>query len=212
MPTHVKLFESWLGDIAASVKSAFTGEVSPEETEVSDTEFKKNFETEIEDISDLAKQSGMESMTKDKYFVVHHTAGHGTAEGVVGVLNSRDLGVQWVVDREGKIFRTFPEGKIAWHAGHKDQKDAPTDLQNATAQGVEVIAKNDEDVLPIQVLAVFKILKYLGYSKDEVWGHGEVTYNKESTEGATITEFWRKHSDKSPEWAAKKLGLTEPTA
>lgn len=207
MAKHVKLFESWLGDIANTVKSAFGGDSAEAEPAQSNAEFKQDFEMEIEDISDRSTQKGQEPMLHDKYFVVHHTAGHGDAEAVVGVLNARGLGVQWVVDREGKVFKTFPEGKIAWHAGHEDQKDAPQDLQNQTAQGVEVIAKNDADVLPIQVLAVFKLLKYLDYDKEDVWGHGEVTYNKEATEGATITEFWRENHDKSPEEAAKILGL-----
>jgi N-acetyl-anhydromuramyl-L-alanine amidase AmpD len=205
---HIKLFESWLSDIADKVKSAFTGDAGEIETPTqSDSEFKSEFEREIEDISNTAQQSAMNPMKGDKYFVVHHTAGHGRAEDVVNILNDRGLGVQWVIDREGKVFRTFPEGLTAWHAGHKDQKDAPSDLQNDTAQGVEVIAKNDQDVLPIQVLAAFKLLKYLGYSKDQVWGHGEVTYNKEATEGKTIVDFWREHSDKSPEEAAKLIDL-----
>lgn len=198
MPNHVKLFEGWLDDI----KSLFTGEESPiDPPKQTDSEFKSDFESEIEDISRLSTQSRIEPMRQDKYFVVHHTAGHGDAEDVVNVLNKRNLGVQWVIDREGKVFRTFPEGKIAWHAGHKDQKDAPTDLQNVNSQGVEVIAKNDEDVLPIQVVSAFKLLKYLGYEKDDVWGHGEVTYNKESTEGKTIVDYWRNNFDKTPEEA-----------
>jgi N-acetyl-anhydromuramyl-L-alanine amidase AmpD len=205
---HIKLFESWLSDIADKVKSAFTGDAGEIEAPTqSDSEFKSEFEREIEDISNTAQQSAMNPMKGDKYFVVHHTAGHGRAEDVVNILNDRGLGVQWVIDREGKVFRTFPEGLTAWHAGHKDQKDAPRDLQNDTAQGVEVIAKNDQDVLPIQVLAAFKLLKYLGYSKDQVWGHGEVTYNKEATEGKTIVDFWRENSDKSPEEAAKLIDL-----
>lgn len=207
MPKHVKLFESWLSDIADTVKSAFTGEDQPGPEETA-AEFKAEFEKSIEDISSDAKQSKVTPSDKlDRYFVVHHTAGHGTAADVVNILNSRNLGVQWVVDRDAKVFKTFPEGMVAWHAGHEDQKDAPTDLQNQTAQGVEVIAKDDADVLPEQVLATFKLLKYLGYDKDQVWGHGEVTHNKAATEGKTIVDFWREHSDKSPEEAAQILGL-----
>ena len=202
---HIKLFESWLSDIADRVKTAFTGDTDAETPSQSDSEFKSEFEKEIEDISNTAQQSAMNPMKGDKYFVVHHTAGHGRAEDVVNILNDRGLGVQWVIDREGKVFRTFPEGLTAWHAGHKDQKDAPRDLQNDTAQGVEVIAKNDMDVLPVQILAAFKLLKYLGYSKDQVWGHGEVTYNKEATEGKTIVDFWRANWDKTPEEAAELI-------
>ena len=137
---------------------------------------------------------------KHKYFVIHHTAGRGKADDVINILNDRNLGVQWVIDRDGKVFRTFPEGLTAWHAGTdaKDRKPgAPRDLENSTAQGVEVIAKDDSDVLPSQVLAAFKLLKWLEFKEDDVWGHGEITFNKESTEGATITDFWRKNWDKS---------------
>jgi N-acetyl-anhydromuramyl-L-alanine amidase AmpD len=205
---HVKLFESWLSDLAATAKRAFTGEVEAEEraAEVSDATFMQDFEREIIDISGKADQPKMEpGKDLDKYFVVHHTAGHGRAEDVVNILNDRGLGVQWIIDREGKVYRSFPEGMTAWHTGHQDQKDAPSDLQNQTAQGVEVVAKNDRDVLPVQILAAFKLLKYLGYTKDQVWGHGEVTYNKQASEGETITDFWRNHSDKSPEEAAELI-------
>ena len=196
---HVKLFESWLGDIASKVKTAFTGDADAAETaSQSDSEFKADFETEIEDISHKSTQSRMDPLKDDKYFVVHHTAGRGRAEDVVNILNDRGLGVQWVIDREGKVFQTLPDGVVGWHAGHKDQKDAPQDLQNQTAQGVEVIANNDADILPIQVVAAFKLMKYLGYEKDAVWGHGEVTYNKEATEGQTIVDYWRENFDKTP--------------
>ena len=196
---HVKLFESWLGDIASKVKTAFTGDADAAETaSQSDSEFKADFETEIEDISHKSTQSRMDPLKDDKYFVVHHTAGRGRAEDVVNILNDRGLGVQWVIDREGKVFQTLPDGVVGWHAGHKDQKDAPQDLQNQTAQGVEVIANNDADILPIQVVSAFKLMKYLGYEKDAVWGHGEVTYNKEATEGKTIVDYWRENFDKTP--------------
>lgn len=196
---HVKLFESWLGDIASKVKTAFTGDTdAAEPASQSDSEFKADFETEIEDISHKSTQSRMDPLKDDKYFVVHHTAGRGRAEDVVNILNNRGLGVQWVIDREGKVFQTLPDGVVGWHAGHKDQKDAPQDLQNQTAQGVEVIANNDADILPIQVVAAFKLMKYLGYEKDAVWGHGEVTYNKEATEGKTIVDYWRENFDKTP--------------
>jgi len=41
---HVKLFESWLGDIASKVKTAFTGDADAAETaSQSDSEFKADF-------------------------------------------------------------------------------------------------------------------------------------------------------------------------
>lgn len=210
MAKHIKLYESWLGDLAAKARQAFTGEVAAkeEEAEALDANFIEDFEKEIIDISGKADQPTMSpAKDLDKYFVVHHTAGRGTADAVVGILNNRGLGVQWIIDREGKVYRSFPEGMTAYHTGHQDQKDAPTDLQNQTAQGVEVVANDDADVVPIQVLAAWKLLKYLGYSKDQVWGHGEVTHNKQATEGQTITDFWRANSDKSLAEVTGLLGL-----
>jgi N-acetyl-anhydromuramyl-L-alanine amidase AmpD len=196
MAKHVKLFEGWLSDVA----QLFTGVAAKSSFGSDNTEFKE-FEGDIEDLSDTAHQSSLRPMKKkEKYFVVHHTAGRGKAEDVVDILNNRNLGVQWVIDREGKVFRTFPEGLTAWHAGtaKKDRKPgAPSDLENDTAQGVEVIASNDSDVLPVQVLAAFKLMKWLGFDKGDVWGHGEITFNKEATEGKTIVDFWRTHSEKS---------------
>ena len=197
MAQHVKLFEGWLSDIA----QLFTGVAAKETSSKSDNEEFKEFEDEISDLSDRADQSTLRPMKdKHKYFVIHHTAGRGKADDVINILNDRNLGVQWVIDRDGKVFRTFPEGLTAWHAGTdaKDRKPgAPRDLENSTAQGVEVIAKDDSDVLPSQVLAAFKLLKWIEFKEDDVWGHGEITFNKESTEGATITDFWRKNWDKS---------------
>lgn len=212
MPRHIKLYEGWLSDLASNFKKAITGyrddEPSSKERAEIESEDQLNFKSEIIDISGKADQPTMSpARDLDKYFVVHHTAGRGTADAVVGILNNRGLGVQWVIDRDGKVYKTFPDGLTAWHTGHQDQKDAPSDLQNQTAQGVEVIANDDADVLPIQVLATWRLLKYLGYSKDQVWGHGEVTHNKQATEGQTITEFWRANSDKSLAEVTELLGL-----
>jgi N-acetyl-anhydromuramyl-L-alanine amidase AmpD len=208
MPKHVLLFEGWLQDIA----TFFTGVDSTKSSTKDLHDQLEEFEDSIIDISDRADQPNMSTqLKKDKYFVVHHTAGHGKAEDIVNVLNNRGLGVQWIIDREGKVFKSFPDGIIAWHAGHSDQRSAPTDLQNDTAQGVEVIAKNDEDVLPIQVVAAFKLIKWLGYDRDSVWGHGEVTYNKEATEGKTIVDYWRENWEKTPEEAELDI-LGAPSA
>jgi N-acetyl-anhydromuramyl-L-alanine amidase AmpD len=213
MAKHIKLYENWLSDLAAKARYAFTGEVEAEKAEIAkaeedEAELTREFEREIIDISGKAEQPTIQpGRDLDKYFVVHHTAGRGTADAVVDILNNRGLGVQWIIDREGKVYRSFPEGMAAWHTGHQDQKDAPSDLQNNTAQGVEVVAKDDADVLPIQVLAAWRLLKYLGYSKDAVWGHGEVTHNKQATEGQTITDFWRENWDKSLAQVTQLLGL-----
>jgi len=160
---------------------------------------KESFDSE--DISSLSKlKSG--PMKSDKNFVIHHTAGRGSAEHVVGVLNNRTidgkkvvLGVQWVIDRDGKIFQTLPKGHIGAHILNSDNfSSAPRGINNTNSQGVEIVAKNDEDILPIQCLATLKLIKGLGYSKGNIYGHGELNPgHRPKSEGQTCKSFVLKH-------------------
>ena len=161
-------------------------------------------QTEIIDISSESQFARKgEPIKSNNFFIIHHTAGRGTAHGVVGVLNARGgLGVQWVVDRDGTIYKTLPSNSIGAHVGSSDSKayrdrGAPPGISNANAQGVEVIASNDADIqMPEQGIAVLKIIKYLGYSKDQIFGHGEVNPgSKAATEGATIKKYVMDHFD-----------------
>ena len=132
-----------------------------------------------------------EPLPQDKYFIIHHTAGHGTAMGVVRVLNKRGLGVQWVVDREGKIYQTLPRGARGAHI-----LNSALGPNNSNSQGVEVIAKNDADILPIQAAAVHKLIKALGYNPSQLYGHGEVNPgHKAASEGQTIKQYIEKNWD-----------------
>lgn len=161
-------------------------------------------QTEIIDISSESEylRKG-EPIKSNEFFIIHHTAGHGTAHGVVGVLNARGgLGVQWVVDRDGTIYKTLPSNSIGAHVGSSDTKSyrdrgAPPGISNANAQGVEVIAKDDADIqMPEQGIAVLKIIKHLGYTRDQIFGHGEVNPgHKAATEGATIKKYVMDHWD-----------------
>ena len=161
-------------------------------------------QTEIIDISSESQYARKgQPIKSNNFFIIHHNAGRGTAHGVVGVLNARGgLGVQWVVDRDGTIYKTLPSNSIGAHVGSSDSKayrdrGAPPGISNANAQGVEVIASNDADIqMPEQGIAVLKIIKYLGYSKDQIFGHGEVNPgSKAATEGATIKKYVMDHFD-----------------
>lgn len=114
-------------------------------------------------------------------FVVHHTAGRGTADGVYRTFYARGLPAQYVIDRDGRIHRFMPDGALGWHAGN----------YNSRAIGVEVIADNDADVLQVQVEAAARLIQFLGYSKNQVVGHGEIAPpgKKEKTEGKTIVDY-----------------------
>ena len=105
----------------------------------------------------------------------------------MNVLNTRGpLGVQWIVDRDGKIYQSLPLGSRGAHI-----LDSSLGPNNGNSQGVEVIAKDDSDVLPIQAAAVFKIVKALGYSPNQIYGHGVVNPppHRMANEGATIVKY-----------------------
>jgi hypothetical protein len=141
-------------------------------------------------------------LNNDKYFILHHTAGRGTPQGVVGILNKRGLGIQWVIDRDGQIYQTLPKDSFGQHVV-PNKGSAPSDMSNKTAQGVEIIAKNDNDVLIKQCKSALMIIKDLGYSLSNVYGHGEVQSNKMATEGQKCkryaTKYWNTPTNDLPD-------------
>lgn len=167
-------------------------------------DFNKFFEAEVYDISDevSSRMLNQPKIKEDRYFVVHHTGGLGSASQVVKVLNKRERSVQWVVDIEGRIFKTLPTGMKGVHVGRKKHHDKmPGIAGNSESQGVEVIGKNDADIkqrmqsdirqygYPRQAEAVRQIIKYLGYDKGDIYTHGELSKNKANDEGYTIKQW-----------------------
>ena len=112
------------------------------------------------------------------YFVIHHTAGRGDADLVYKVLYDRGVSVQYVIDRSGRIFRFMPDGAIAYHAG--------SNAWNNRSMGVEVIAKDDADVLPVQINAAIRLAHYLGFQIANIIGHGKISNDRGKDEGFTI--------------------------
>ena len=113
-------------------------------------------------------------------FVIHHTAGRGTAKGVVGTFQNRGYPAQYIIDRDGIIHQYMPNGAFAWHAGS----------YNRRAMGVEVIGDNDKDITKKQIEAAVRLAQYLGFSRDQIIGHGQVPgADKEADEGKTITDY-----------------------
>jgi len=167
-------------------------------------------ELKIIDISDQSEYRKAKLPNRD-YFMVHHTAGLGSAEGVVRVLNTITkkkpdiLGVQWVVDLDGKIYRTLPAGNLGAHVGNNSRNRK---VSNRNTEGVEVIGKDDDDIkrrhdddiangiLPKQAESVRQLVKYLGYSQNQLVGHGEVSNNRSPSEGQTIIKYIRQNWDK----------------
>ena len=172
---------------------------------------------ESENISSMSKlNSG--PLKSNKYFIIHHTAGRGDAPNVVKVLNNRTfkgkkvtLGVQWVIDREGKIFQTLPRGHRGSHMLNSDDwPPSPKGINNSNTQGVEIIASNDKDILPIQCLSALKLIKGLGYSKGSIYGHGEVNMgHKAADEGRTCKTFVLKHWSDDVDELEEKMKETD---
>jgi hypothetical protein len=175
-------------------------------------------EIQINDISGLSTYRKT-PQPKKEYFMVHHTAGLGTAEGVVQVLNKRRLGVQWVVDLDGKIYRTLPPGNLGAHVGNNSKNRS---VSNRNTEGVEVIGMDDEDIkkrhdediaqgiLPRQAEAVRQLVKSLGYSPDQLIGHGEVSNNRGPSEGQTIIKYIRDNWDKPVDSSFQVNDITTP--
>jgi hypothetical protein len=118
-------------------------------------------------------------------FVVHHTAGSDGRDGREGSIHTyrtfydRGLPAQYVIGRNGGIYRFMPDGAKGWHAGN----------YNGKSIGVEVVAKNDADVLPVQIIAAARLIQFLGFKKNQIFGHGELSTDKAANEGKTIKDY-----------------------
>jgi hypothetical protein len=208
-----------LGDISGY---DFTkGEIIPKDfktkTEVGSFNlFDEEFEIEG-DLSGLSeyKRKGT-PLKSNKYFVLHHTGGRGDAEGVINTLNIRGgLGVQWIIDREGKIYRGLPENSIGAHIrtsgymknGTPYRKDGmPSDMYNDNTQGVEIVGKNDSDILLTQCFSALKLVKNLGYSQSQIYTHGEINNHKMADEGQKCKTFFNENWNLSNSDIIKKYG------
>lgn len=137
----------------------------------------------LRNFGDLGKVSG---------FVVHHSGGRGNVEGVVKTLQDRGLAAHFVIDRDGNTYQVHPDNQKSAHI----MPSKVNDFSNANTMGVEVIANDDKDVLPVQVEAAKKLISALGakhgFGPDKVFGHGEVNPgHKQDTEGMTIVNAIR---------------------
>ena len=120
-------------------------------------------------------------------FIVHHTGGRGTVDGVRHTLRQRGLGVQYVADRKGNITQIGGPGAqhimTGWGSGRG--------LSNRNTVGIEVIARNNADVTRAQINAVQDFIA-ARYPNTPVFGHGQVNPgHKEADEGMAIVNAVR---------------------
>jgi hypothetical protein len=130
-------------------------------------------------------------------FIAHHTGGGSTVEGTQRTLRARGYGAQYIMDREGNIHVTGGPGEH--QIRHGEGKGAG--LSNANTVGMEIIARDDRDVLPIQTQRFVEFIRK-NYPTTPVFGHGEVNPgHKEATEGLTVTRAVR--ADRAARTAAR---------
>jgi hypothetical protein len=127
-------------------------------------------------------------------FIFHHTGGGGDVAGVQNTLRQRGLGVEYVMDRAGNIYRTGNPGAAHIMPG----SGVGAGLSNRNTYGMEVIARNDRDVTPAQIAAAQKFIAK-NYPNTPVFGHGEVNPgHKEATEGMSIVNAIRNQRANRP--------------
>lgn len=144
-----------------------------------------------------------------KAFIVHHTGpGMRSVADVQRVFGERGFPAQYVIDKEGEIFRTLPKGERGLHirsGKYLTPLGKQLDLSNDNTEGVEVIAGGDRDVTPKQIASVDRLRRLLGYGAGQVFGHGEINRHKQETEGSSAAEAIRRLGDNLKAPAAADL-------
>jgi len=126
-------------------------------------------------------------MTNPHGLVIHHTGGDGDWQSVVQTYRERGLPAHFVIDRDGVIHQILG---LTQKGQHILPANDGSDLNNSNAWGVEIIAKDDSDVTPQEIVAAMQLARYLhghGLDYNDVRGHGTVNRgHKELTEGASV--------------------------
>jgi hypothetical protein len=118
--------------------------------------------------------------------IIHHSGGRGDHHGVINTLNQRGLGAQYIIDRNGNIHET---GLPSRHM--RTGQGVGKGLGNHNTYGVEIIGKDDNDILPVQIEAAKKLREQLNIDPKQVFGHGEVNTHKQRTEGQRVVQAIR---------------------
>jgi len=134
-------------------------------------------------ITDMTKEAGFG--TKFGRFennpigmIIHHTGGGQNVDDVIKTFKGSNFPAQFIIDRDGKIYQTLPNG---YRGQHIVPGTGPygEGRSNRNMEGVEIIAKDDSDVLPIQTRSAANLVAQRGAMwgydpKAAIFGHGEV--------------------------------------
>jgi hypothetical protein len=122
-------------------------------------------------------------------FVVHHSGGT-TLEGLRSTLADRGLGSEYLMDRDGTIYPYGGAGSPHMQPNDRWGGIAPG-LTNKNAVGMEVVARDNNDVTPAQIASAQKFIA-ANYPDTPVYGHGEVNPgHKQADEGMAIVNAIR---------------------
>jgi hypothetical protein len=191
-----------LNATAAPMTPWETRETSRELATSADREAAANrYVSTLPDRSNLSRTGRRAGPMKDVGgMVFHHTAGTSFDDAMT-TLNRRGLGAQYIIDRDGSVYRTFPEGRSAVHmrepgSRYRTDKGKPSSgYGNANLIGVEVVGLDNNDILPEQVQAATRLARGLstqyGFPLENIWGHGELQSNKQGSEGMQIVSAIR---------------------
>lgn len=126
-------------------------------------------------------------------FIVHHTGGRGDPANVVADwrANRPGVGAQYIMDRDGVIHDTAAEYGYGGHGHMITGSGAGAGLHNGNTVGMEVVARDNNDVTPAQIAAGHAFIQK-NYPNTPVYGHGEVNPgHREADEGMGIVNSVR---------------------
>ena len=116
--------------------------------------------------------------------IIHHTSGRGNAASVVdGWRTERPgVGAQMIIDRDGTLHYTQKE--FGYGGTGNFLHSVVPGVSNQTAVGVEVVAKDDNDMTPAQLDTLKKMAGPGGaYANVPVYGHSQVSPGDRDNEG-----------------------------
>jgi hypothetical protein len=120
-------------------------------------------------------------------FIMHHTSGRGTPQGVVDFWRRErpGIGAQYIMDREGRVWDTAKELGYGGTSHMLTGWGQGQGLSNRNTVGMEVIAKNNQDWSEAQKKNLPGWMEK-NFPNTRLLGHGQVNPgHKEADEGMT---------------------------
>ena len=116
--------------------------------------------------------------------IIHHTSGRNSADSVVNDwrTNRPGVGAQMIMDRDGTIHNTQQE--FGYNGTGNFLHSVIPGVNNHTAVGIEVIAKDDADMTPAELESLKRLAGPKGpYANVPVYGHSQVSPGDRDNEG-----------------------------